>query len=105
MLYLGGDHSSLAAVVHEDAQHLRDDPGQVELKLPAQRHHCLLHQQDDRVLQGTVHRPEILPKADKRGSRSQLVVPGPKLTGLDLAPTKARQWVLAQLAKDTRWIR
>lgn len=52
--------ASWAVVVHEDAQHVRDELRQVELELAAQGHHDLLDQQDDGVLHGVVGRPVLL---------------------------------------------
>ena len=58
--YLDGDTASCAVVMHEDAQHVRDELGQVELELAPQGDHDLLDQQDDGVLHGVVGRPVLL---------------------------------------------
>lgn len=52
--------ASGAVVVHEDAQHVRDELRQVELELPSQCHHDLLNQEDDGVLHGVVWCPVLL---------------------------------------------
>lgn len=58
--HLDGDASARAVVMHEDAQHVWDELGQVELELASQGHHNLLYQKDDGVLHGVVGCPVLL---------------------------------------------
>lgn len=48
--HLDGDDAAWAVIMHEDAEHVWDQLGQVELKFTAKSYHNLLNEKNDRAL-------------------------------------------------------